>query len=647
MFLALSIVAPAQIQKAETRVFSNGLKISVEKTSPAYAALQDELVNPIEVPREQKIQKVVSVSAGESFVWRATQIEASNKLEAEMTLQRQMAAAPKAVVAEISREELMSLFLPIVTTLKKEPPVQTKIPHTQTTVSVAKYEVHKTDSAAKPVQTITPDSSVDENQPHMIRGLIEFRDGLALTSPNDQVTVFQEVEGDKWEEGTVWLRDARYAIEVPNRQGLLVAELRSVNGELMGRGEIELANLPLKKQTQYKVTDITIELHPITSGIAGSILSAYSHEDVKRPVDQARVSFVGVGHELETKKDGSFEDSQLMDGSNAIVEVQAPGFWKSLGFVNSKALNEITIYPNKMLRAFFSFVKEANQHLHIENDSALVWGKITHAGKSLAGAHVELMTTEEPIKPIYFNELMIPDASLTATSSNGLYAFVNVPAGAHAIQVTDGGVLSEPIVFPTEALHVSTINIETVNYKKMTLKAFDAFSTETQVPSDIYRLGFESERVRASGGVAQLKYVPSTSALVVNAVPNSNEYVPARITSARNKNYAYFPMLKTKWLKQMIAGRRTQGTSIIVGFVKTNRPYQVHDENGVSTVVYFDAQGNILEGGSGMPGGGYVLFNLSTGYHSLSVAPLGADRISVQTILADTKFVNVVNHVIQ
>lgn len=650
LFLALSIVAPAQIQKAETRVFSHGLKVSVEKTSPAYAALEDELRNPIGNYEEKPVARIVNVSAGENFAAQAMQIAAENKREAQLALQRQMAQANKIQVVEVSREELLqTLFLPIVASLRNSPEMQTKKSATPPAQSVARYEVNNSTFVppAQPTQTLKPDTSIDPNQPHLVRGLFEFRDGLALTSPTDEVTVFQEVEGEHWQEGTVWLRQGRYAIEIPNREGLLVAELRTSEGKLVGRGEIELSKLKLQKETQYKVNDITIELYPTASGIGGTVLSAYSHNDVKTAVDSAAVEFVGVGHQFNTDKDGHFEDEQLMDGSTVITEVYKKGFWKTLAVANAKSNNEIILYPTKMLRAFFELAKANDPKLHVNQDTSLVWGRITNKGKPQAGAFVELMTTDEPLTPIYFNDLMIPDPTLKATSSNGLYAFINVPAGSHAIQVSDHGTLSEPIVFPVEALHVTTINLETFSQRRMLVKSFDAFAPETKVASDIYRLGFEVERIRSATGVAELKYAPSTSLMVINSVPASREYVPERVSVARDRTYAYFPMLKAKWIKELISGRRSPGTGIAVGFVKTNRPYQVHSEDGLASVVYFDAQGKVLEGEAGMPGGGYIIFNLNPGFRTLSVVPLGSDMINAQTVLADTKFVNVINHVIQ
>ena len=648
LFFALSIVAPAQIQKAETRVFSTGLKVSIERSSPAFAALEDDLYNSAPPEAIMPKKSLGRISSGESFSAYAQRIAADNQREAQVALQKQMAQSSQHRVVEISREELLqSLFLPLVIASKTAPQVQTKMPaHSNDN---GKYEVNQAAIAPpKPLpDSLKPDTSIDPDQPHLVRGLLELTNGLALTSPSDELTVFQEVEGEQWQRGTVWIREGRYAIEVPNREGLLVAELRTERGELLGRGELELVHLPVKKKNQFKVSDVTIRLYPISSTLEGRILSAYSHNDVKKAVRDAQIEIMGVGHRVNSERDGHFEDSQILEGSSVIVQVQRAGYWGTLAVGSSKSRNEFTLYPNKMLKAFMSFAYANDPTLKLDQDTALVWGKITRNGKPIAGAHVELMTTEKPLTPIYFNELMIPDPKLKATTANGLYAFLPVPSGAHAVQVTDQGILSEPIVFPADARHVSTIDIETMSWKRMVVKSFDAFAPETQVAADLYRLGFDSEKKR-SAGVAELKYVASTSLLVLNSVPSSADYAPARISVTRQSSFAYLPMIKTKWLKGLIAGRRTPGTSIAVGFVNSKKTYRVHPDVGsAASVIYFDPQGKEVEGNLGVPGGGYVVLNLDPGFKTISVVPLGTDSVSAQTILADSKFVNLINHVIR
>jgi hypothetical protein len=647
-FFALSIVAPAQIQKAETRIFSQGLKVTVEKTSPAFAALQDDLREPVaDVEVEKPTGKIIHVSSGQNFSARAEQIIADNKREEQIALQKQMANAPKVHVVEISREELLqTLFLPLITSLKKTD-VQTAKPVTVAS-SAGRYERNEVtykNPIPKP-DSLSTSISVDPNQPHQIRGLLEFTNGLALTSPTDEIHVFQEVEGEVWSEGSVWLQEARYSIEVPNREGLLVAELRTAEGELMGRGELELAHLQLKKRTQYKVSDVTIKLYPVANGLSGSVLSAYSHDEVKKAVASADVEVMGLAHRIRSDKEGHFEDEQVLDGSNAIIQVQRTGYWGSLAVGVTKQTNELVLYPNKMLKAFMSFAVANDPTLKLDQDTSLVWGRVTRNGKAVAGAKVDLMTTDKALTPIYFNELMIPDPNLKATSANGLYAFLPVPPGAHAVQVSDDAILSEPVIFPTEARHVSTINIETASWKRMVVKSFDAFSSEKMVAADLYRLGFTQERKHSPQGTVEMKFSPGSTLLAINAIPSS-EYVPSRVTLSRNKTFAYFPMVKTQWLKALFTDHRLPGTSIAVGFVQSKKSYRVHADGANTEVIYFNARGERVEGSVGVGGGGYVIINLDTGFRTISVIPMGADSISSSVVLADSKFVNLINHVIQ
>src|SRR6185312_12819491 len=88
---------------------------------------------------------------------------------------------------------------------------------------------------------------------------------------------------------------------------------------------------------------------------------------------------------------------------------------------------------------------------------SIVWGRLTQDGQAAAGAQVEMAGE---YKPIYFNDMYLPDPNMNATGSNGLFAFVKVPRGTQALRVSTGGHMYPAQVFPTENQQVSYVELE-------------------------------------------------------------------------------------------------------------------------------------------------------------------------------------------
>src|SRR5690606_18871488 len=92
----------------------------------------------------------------------------------------------------------------------------------------------------------------------------------------------------------------------------------------------------------------------------------------------------------------------------------------------------IPIFPKSMIKAMKEIVSEQRMINLNDPTMPIIWGQAKVDGKTVSGVSVEIESAPS-IEPIYFNEWMLPDINLKATSSNGLYAFIGVPEGLHAV----------------------------------------------------------------------------------------------------------------------------------------------------------------------------------------------------------------------
>ncbi|MDX9731938.1 MAG: hypothetical protein RBT63_09220, partial [Bdellovibrionales bacterium] len=173
------------------------------------------------------------------------------------------------------------------------------------------------------------------NRQVTIRGLIELSGGLALTHAQDHIVVLRESRGQFIESGAVWLRDARYEIFVESMEGHLIAEVRSPQGEVIGRGQADLGTLvgSIKGGNQKSIDGVTLRVTPISTGIGGRVQSGYTagattasgvYRATRSGVSGARVEFQQTPSSVKSVAGGYFEDVKFTEGSRVLARVAAP-----------------------------------------------------------------------------------------------------------------------------------------------------------------------------------------------------------------------------------------------------------------------------------------------------------------------------------
>jgi hypothetical protein len=554
---------------------------------------------------------------------------------------------------KIDKQELLkSLFLPLVTAApgNNKPSAAASArgvgglqKGTRTYGSDAR---HALGSDEKPKGMLSPretnkDVTTQAAQPHMISGHIDMIGGLAVTSGKDQLVVYREIDGERIESASVYMREARYKIYVNDNEGILVGELYAGDGYLLGRGEYELGGLSRSQDS----TGINLKLTPIARGISGRVQSAYSYGEKIDPVAGAEVVAAGIETQIFSAKDGSFTNENIAVDSVLITRTQRPNYWGTLAFARSGSNTSLTLFPDKMMSAFSSLAG-----FRIGERPPVIWGKVTQNGKAVAGARVELLTAESPIQPVYFNALMIPDPTLNATTANGMYAFIPVEPGVQVIQASMGSDTLEPVVVAAEAGFVSTVDLEVKRTQQTIVKVFDAFQTTQPLAAEIRVLGNDTPRTIDQSGTLQIRTAPNNAIVAIDASAG-DQYAVTRITINGMQHSLSVPMVKQTWIDDIQSSKRISrqpNTGAAVGFVTSNQRFQVfasgNSPSNEIRVVYFDRSGRTLNSSYGVAGGGYIAYNLPEGFTTLSVVAERVQGAQVVTTLVEKTVTNVLTH---
>jgi hypothetical protein len=721
-----AFLSPSSASKdSQARVFAEGLRIELDRGSPAYAALEDawldldsdqsealpqataefrlaaeeraetdstQLAQKIlrENRREQALisqernarelqAQVLAQAASEALkkfaekyhvdseTNRRLQAEAANAEDSADVIEHPMQTISLSDL-QISREELLgSLFFPIVAANSEESKprkasagTMLAAGPTQSSRRAASRTYEASESSLDPSLVNeqarrTPVRPKPEGHPEAYRqviltGDLEFTGGLAIANSMDRLVVFREKDGEVLESGAIWLREGRYEIYVEETEGDLVGELRTPYGDILGRGILDLSQVTADGPNPRRIERVGLKISAVTQGVAGRVIANRPDGVPAKPVPDTNVLFKNLPLDSVTNKEGIFVESNLLEGSTAIVKATKTGYWSTMKFARAGSSAEIEMFPNLQGDMVDRLVKFAKANQLSADQASIIWGRVTRSGKPVEGASVDLMTTQEPVAPVYFNEAMMPDAKLSATSSNGLYAFFPISPGAHAVQATINHQPTEPLVFPTEERTVSRVDIETVTDRKARVKVFDAFRTDWPLAAEV-RDPSHTRRVSVErSGETSITFADGQGVLVLDADAGRG-YERVRLTLGRDRRAIYFPMVQSRWLdgiKGSLKLSQVPYAGTMVGFVQGSQPYRVSLEDksvseGVRTV-YFNNRGEVTGSDFGQPGGGFILFNVKEGFRTVSVQPSGTQKVFAATALVESGATNVLSH---
>lgn len=615
-------------------------------------------LSPARVLEQKRVANTPPVRRGTSFAYAPAEV--SNAAP------RPLPPAPAVVATEISQKQLglsreqilAAIFMPIATPAGGGAKGAGQ-PSSITVATAAAAPANQVDRRAiendRAVGQFTKTDNgalAPKGRQILIRGSIELAGGLALTHAKDRIVVLREVGGQLVETGAVWIREARYEIFVESLEGSLIAEVRAPQGDVVGRGLTDLAKIEVTNH-QRKVEGLSLKVNPVVSGLVGRVQSAYSsvskeNGSMPKGLQGARVDVDQTPYSSRTVSGGFFENPRFAEGSRVVVRARAKEHLPTVAMLTAGYDQILPVYTKKMMAAFSALASEIRPTP--KKPAGLVWGRVARAGESVAGAKIHMLT-EGIADPIYFNELMLPDATLTATSSNGLFAVASATAGLHSLQVESTGRISDPILFPAEEGAVSSLDLDTAKVSQVTAKGFDAFRTDWPLRTELRPLGHvKSRRVSIQGESGRVVKILNMGQPVAFDVDAGPDYVPTRVVQNAETRAMVLPMVQRGWFDRVLGRLRYNaqtGTGNVIGFIQGQRFKVSIDEQAAGAaakILYFDSSGEITGDRYGEAGGGFILLGVKEGLRTLVVEADGSDRLYAATVLVEGGIVSSLSH---
>lgn len=478
-------------------------------------------------------------------------------------------------------------------------------------------------------------------RPVVLSGQIEMTGGLAFLGTDTSLSVKRIHQGQSYEAGHIWITEGRFEIRVKKAVGRLVAEL-SARGDVIGRGEVDLLTVHGFPVQGDRLEGLKIPIRPTSEGTSVQIISAYSHGGEKIPMTKARVEIDSYTSPTRVGREGMLADQSLAKDSSFIVKAESTGHYSSMAVATANSHKEIQMYPKTMVQALIDLALEGSERKQALRQP-IVWGRVMIDGVPASNAQVELAGSS---KPIYLNELYIPESGLKKTSGNGVFAFLQVAEGVQSIRVIYKGQVYPAQVFPTENEVVSYVELQLQEKVRAQFNIYDMLDPERKMAAHIRVVGVEHELPVNSGGYVEF---PAAADPFVVEADAGEPYALTRVAVNGTPDKIDVPTVRTDWLQQLAHQKGLQlnprlGT--IVGFIEDQsfdvelsgyRPRERMD------IVYFDLRGNIVE----VPptsGGGFAIFNAPAGIQTLIVHPQYSKQVFSQVVVAEPAFVHITKY---
>lgn len=669
---AAVVLFPLSLQRLDFRAtFSLGLSISAYKSSPAYGAFEDvresyesatppipetariiragETFTPVlateQTPVARRLATVKGITvhirpaafepqpvyvAGEDIATASVGALAQKLAQAELRR-----SGPGEPTEKILRSQTGTQIL-VRRTIPSEPGVEEIPAPREEAVTVARHTVSYSGLTTR---TVNPNNM----RPLWLSGQIEMTGGLAFIGSDTQMVIQRTFNGERFEQGRIWVTEGKFEIHVKQPAGFLVAELRTRDGRVLGRGEVNLLDLHDVPPRDSRIADLRIALHPTAEGASFRTISGHSHNNQNMPVASAKVEIQSYSDPLPVNSEGEAGDPTLSRDSTFVARASAKNHWPSMVVGQAQVPQDIRLFSNSMVDALIGLNLEGMDKKEAYQQS-VVWGRLTRDGKPVAGAVVEMAGA---YSPIYFSELYLPDKKAIVTSQNGVFAFVKVRAGVQALRVRIGGRIYPAQIFPTEGRHVSYVEFSLHDKQVSQFRVFDGLDMSKPLSAQIRMVG--SDEVLPIGRDDFVEYSTAANPFVVEADAGA-DYEISRVTVSGSPHVVHVPLVGREWLNRLAGERRVtmlprRGT--IVGYMD-NHDYEVeltgYAPGEPTQIVYFDAKGAPLEAKVGVAGGGFVIFNAPMGLQTLYVHPMQSRETFSQVVVAEPEFVQVITH---
>ncbi len=486
-------------------------------------------------------------------------------------------------------------------------------------------------------------------------GLIELSSKIQLDSGlpfgGDYHLILQRYEdGIAKEIGAIDSVKGIYKIQVSELSGTLKAQVVHNNGFVLGEGIERISFLKIKTPTERMAPTILVRKNPNqvaanSRSFANSMGSFGGKAKNREKTIVANFQSPTLGQDLLADEPGAIKIDRVVRKSHLIVQAVAPGYYPTSQILTSGAESAVTFFSEEMIKALKEISADFRKTSEHPQTGSVVWGRVVQNGRALAGASI-VIQGHENYQPIYFNQLLLPDFSATATSENGFFAILDLPEGLQSLKVLIGKKNAGFENFLVSDNAVNPLLIETdLILESVDVKVYDALSGDP---------AFAQVDLQSNEGLLEVSgsarvVVPEVKKLTIARVlPDSTKYSEAEYYFQSGEDYIHLPLLETQWLYDIQTSQnieKNEGLGTVVGFV-TDSDFQVylpHEKKYLSSnIVYFDSSGKVT--GSGKVGGGFILFNVPIGIQSVTILNRTTAIFSAEVIEAREKRLTVLKY---
>ncbi|PIS10155.1 MAG: hypothetical protein COT73_10835 [Bdellovibrio sp. CG10_big_fil_rev_8_21_14_0_10_47_8] len=677
--LALFAVAvPSHIQRVHVKIIHHGMNIQTSKSSPPRIAF-DEIFqvsqNEMEWRSISEKQNAVHLNEPtlrfanksavdslrtrkivlEAMVFKRGQVEGTQKIERDLAWIDELKPKNRSRLEEAERKYGtldQDWSLPTFEKMaeQKIAEIKNEITAEEQTTSRVLVQGKIDGRSVTPADIHTADVQVrKESSGYLVTGQLELVGGLPSPQGSQwALRVFHVDDDVKKEDGRVDNHRSTYQLETANLSGAVRAQLVDTNsGNVLGEGEYRLSQFAKNEiNGRAKIVIRKIENHVAGNfssfqGYGNRMLAAADpagrQKKGKRFVPgETRVLLASVNADAQTDADGSFQFDQIKKGSWGLLRVQSKGYAEELVLSRSGDEKRWPLFQTNMIEAMKKIVHDQKMSSDVPETGSIVLGQVVENGKPMAGVQVDTEFLEQ-YRPIYFSGFF-PDPSLKATTENGYFAFIHLPAGAHSLVATRGKAYYSHANVVVDNETVTAVEVQaTQKMEKVDIKVFDAFSGTPQI-ADLEMQSL-SEPLKVTGyAQISLPWIDRLSFLRV--APEDPGLLQCLQVYEDSSPTIHVPLIRAQWLRNLQGSRKINldpRAGVIVGFVSEDS-FQVylghHAEYSQENIVYFDSQGNAVP--QGVAGGGFVLFNVPTGVESVVLATDKTELLETRVVPVDS-----------
>ncbi|MFN9066298.1 MAG: hypothetical protein ACK5V3_03660, partial [Bdellovibrionales bacterium] len=278
-----------------------------------------------------------------------------------------------------------------------------------------------------------------------LQGPLQLKQGLALTDEN-RIEIYQIQNGRIIEQGEVDISSGTYKIQMTKMDGQICAKLKTGFSEIMGSGCVDLTKSQISQAMKPQGPLLAIVRYQDVFELAENAKKVEKLRPAQ-PVEMASIESIEPAQKLygkiydyygynsdqprviEKAQVNNSVDNNESASSFVVTQVSAPNYVPSRIVSNRAAVRRgVPLLAQNASKAMTDIARDLGYTDGDMNSRGTLWGRVMSNGKTLAGVDVSL-DGASGVKPLYLNELYIPDPNMKVTASHGLFTFMNLPEG--------------------------------------------------------------------------------------------------------------------------------------------------------------------------------------------------------------------------